>query len=111
MESEFVAQLMSITIDNERLAELASDAIPLLAEFSKPIDPKAEVRQRAARSQLAQVFCDKWGVTKAWLSDLIDRYEEQGHSARLALARMSGKSALEVPDPRLTSDATQGQPA
>jgi len=111
MESEFVAQLLSLTVDKERLAELASDAIPLLSEFSKRIDPKAEVKQRATRTQLAQGFCDKWGVTKTWLNDLITRYEEQGHEARLALVRLSGKPAQEVPDPRPTTDAALDQPA
>lgn len=111
MESKFVAQLMAITIDEKRLSELAGDAIPLLAEFSKRIDPKTEVRQRATRAQSAQEFCEKWGVTKAWLSDLIDRYEDQGHAARLALVRLSGKPTPEFPDPRPTSDAALDQPA
>ena len=104
MESEFVAQLMALTHDEQRLAKLAAEVAPLLAEFTKPIDVTNEVKQRAHRARTAENFCETWGVTKAWIGDLIDRYEELGHEARSALMQMAAKAVKDVPEPCISSD-------
>ena len=108
MESEFVAQLMALTIDKQRRAELAKDVEALMSEFSTPIDRTREVRHRAIRAQLAQSFCNKWSVSKSWVSDLIDRYEENTTAAEQALHELSSPVCSNVPGPRPSSDrATQ----
>ncbi len=112
MVTEFGAQLLSLTIDKQRLALLAQQVTALLAEMTTPKDLKNEAIQRARRIELLESFCSKWSVTKIWVSELIDRYEDleaegSGPAIRLWLTETMKPLTDEegdVPSPRIEPD-------
>jgi hypothetical protein len=110
MVTEFEAQLLSLTIDKERLALLAKDVSDLVAELSSPRNLKDEVNQRNRRRAMVEQFCATWTVTNMWVNDLVDRYEGlveagQGHVIRVWLVQTAQYQKSELPLPRVEPGA------
>ncbi|MEO7617549.1 MAG: hypothetical protein ABIS59_01785 [Candidatus Saccharibacteria bacterium] len=105
--SDFKFMLTSVADgDINKMPELAMETLEMLAELSKPREIRNGEAQLAARRSKVTAFASKWAVKPAWISDVLDAFDELSDSDHSeAHAWLSRLAEPVVPEPRADDES------